>query len=152
MATERLFMRQIREILRRNWVLSCSHRQVAASLAASLGLLLFLTLLPPAHADLSEAEGMIGISVHEVGWVVRFPREGYTLPAERDHPDGRVHYYLLSHNVTGLNASVRVEPDGTCAAAEASRDAYWGTGVRSWPPRSCWTALSGTGSRCSNSP
>lgn len=37
MATERLSMRQIREILRQKWVLSCSHRQVAASLAVSLG-------------------------------------------------------------------------------------------------------------------
>jgi transposase len=37
MATERLSMRQIREILRQKWALSCSHRQVAASLAVSLG-------------------------------------------------------------------------------------------------------------------
>lgn len=37
MATERLSMRQIREILRQKWVLACSHRQVAASLAVSLG-------------------------------------------------------------------------------------------------------------------
>jgi transposase len=37
MATERLSMRQIREILRQKWVLACSHRQVAASLTVSLG-------------------------------------------------------------------------------------------------------------------
>jgi len=32
MATERLSMRQIREILRQKWVLGCSHRQVTAVL------------------------------------------------------------------------------------------------------------------------
>jgi len=37
MATERLSMRKIREILRQKWVLACSHRQVAASLSVSLG-------------------------------------------------------------------------------------------------------------------
>lgn len=37
MATERLSMRQIREILRQKWVLACSHRQVAASLTVGLG-------------------------------------------------------------------------------------------------------------------
>lgn len=37
MATERLSMRQIREILRQKWVLHQSHRQVARSLAVSLG-------------------------------------------------------------------------------------------------------------------
>jgi transposase len=37
MATERLAMRQIREILRQKWVLACSHRQVTASLRVSLG-------------------------------------------------------------------------------------------------------------------
>jgi transposase len=37
MATERLSMRQIREILRQKWVLGCSHRQVTASLTVSLG-------------------------------------------------------------------------------------------------------------------
>ncbi len=37
MATERLSMRQIREILRQKWTLACSHRQVAASLTVSLG-------------------------------------------------------------------------------------------------------------------
>jgi transposase len=37
MATERLSMRQIREILRQKWVLACSHRQVAATLTVSLG-------------------------------------------------------------------------------------------------------------------
>ena len=37
MATKRLSMRQIREILRQKWALSCSHRQVATSLGVSLG-------------------------------------------------------------------------------------------------------------------
>jgi transposase len=37
MATERLSMRQIREILRQKWTLGWSHRQVAATLAVSLG-------------------------------------------------------------------------------------------------------------------
>jgi transposase len=37
MATERLSMRKIREILRQKWVLACSHRQVAASLTVSVG-------------------------------------------------------------------------------------------------------------------
>jgi transposase len=37
MATERLSMRKIREILRQKWGLACSHRQVAASLQVSVG-------------------------------------------------------------------------------------------------------------------
>ena len=37
MAAERLSMRQIREILRQKWLLSCSHRQVAHSLHVGLG-------------------------------------------------------------------------------------------------------------------
>jgi len=37
MATERLSMRQIREILRQKWVLACSRRQVAASRTVSIG-------------------------------------------------------------------------------------------------------------------
>lgn len=37
MATERRSMRQIREILRQKWTLNQSHRQVARSLAVSLG-------------------------------------------------------------------------------------------------------------------
>jgi len=37
MATERLSMRKIREILRQKWALACSHRQVAASLNVSVG-------------------------------------------------------------------------------------------------------------------
>jgi len=90
-------------------------------------LLLVALLIPaiPAHADLSESEGLIGISAREVGWVVRFPREGYTLLAERDRPDGRAHYYLFSHGSTGLNVSVRIEPAGACTTAEACREAYW---------------------------
>ena len=37
MAAERLSMRQIREILRQKWLLSCSHRQVAQGLHVGLG-------------------------------------------------------------------------------------------------------------------
>jgi DNA-directed RNA polymerase specialized sigma24 family protein len=37
MATERLSMRKIREILRHKWALGLSHRDVAASLGVSLG-------------------------------------------------------------------------------------------------------------------
>jgi hypothetical protein len=68
---------------------------------------------------------MIGISAREVGWVVRFPAQGYTLLAERDRPDGRAHYYLFSHVPTGLNVSVRMEPAGTCATAGECREKYW---------------------------
>ena len=37
MATERLSMRDVREILRQKWQLGRSHRQVAASVGASAG-------------------------------------------------------------------------------------------------------------------
>lgn len=37
MATERLSMRQIREILRQKWILGRPHRDVAASLRIGLG-------------------------------------------------------------------------------------------------------------------
>ena len=37
MATERLSMRRIREILRHKWAVGCSHREVAASLGVSVG-------------------------------------------------------------------------------------------------------------------
>jgi transposase len=37
MATERLSMRQIREVLRQKWVLGRSHREVAESLRVGLG-------------------------------------------------------------------------------------------------------------------
>jgi len=94
-------------------------------ISTCLALLVLLIPAIPAHADLSEADGMIGISAREVGWVVRFPREGYTLLAERDRPDGRAHYYLFSHGSTGLNVSVRIEPAGTCTTGEACREAYW---------------------------
>ena len=51
--------------------------------------------------------------------------------AARDRPDGRAHYYQFSHGSAGLNVSVRIEPAGTCATAEACRDAYW----RDWSPQ-----------------
>ena len=37
MATERLSMRKIREILRQKWVLGRSHREVARSVGVSVG-------------------------------------------------------------------------------------------------------------------
>jgi hypothetical protein len=37
MATQRLTMRQTREILRQKWLLGRSHRQIALSLGVSLG-------------------------------------------------------------------------------------------------------------------
>ena len=94
-------------------------------ISTCLALLALLILALPAHADLSEVDGMIGISAREVGWVVRFPKEWFTLLAERDRADGRAHYYLFSHNVTGLNVSVRIEPARTCTSGEACREAYW---------------------------
>ena len=83
------------------------------------GVPLLALLIPamPAHADLSEADGMIGISAREVGWAVRFPAQGYTLLAERDRPDGRAHYSLFAHAWIGLNVSFFIEPAGGDAGA-----------------------------------
>ena len=50
--------------------------QACAALVAFVGTLALLIPAIPAHADLSEADGMIGISAREVGWVVRFPEQG----------------------------------------------------------------------------
>ncbi len=47
-----------------------------------LGCLALIGLLIPAlpaRADLSEANGLISLSARPVGWVVRFPAQGYTL-------------------------------------------------------------------------
>jgi len=60
--------------------------RACAFLVAFVGTLVLLIPAIPAHADLSEADGMIGISAREVGWVVRFPREGYRLLIERERP------------------------------------------------------------------
>jgi hypothetical protein len=68
---------------------------------------------------------MIGISGREVGWIVWCPREWFTLLAERDRPDGRAHRCMFTHDVTGLNVSVRIEPALTCKTSEARREAYW---------------------------
>ena len=55
MATERLSMRQIREILRQKWLLACSHRQVTASLRVSLGTVTAV-LRRATHAGLNWAQ------------------------------------------------------------------------------------------------
>ena len=55
MATERLSMRQIREILRQKWVLGCSHRQVTASLRVSVGTVTAV-LRRASHAGLDWAQ------------------------------------------------------------------------------------------------
>ena len=48
-----------------------------------LGLLLSAL---PAHAGLSEADGVFAISAREVGWAVRFAAQGYTLAHEQLRP------------------------------------------------------------------
>ncbi len=88
-------------------------------------LLPFLIPAIPASADLSESDGLLGISAHEVGWVVRFPVQGYTLKVQRDRQDGKGHYYMFTHATTGLNVSLYIEPAKTCATAEVCRDNYW---------------------------
>ena len=55
MATERLSMRQIREILRQKWLLACSHRQVTASLRVSVGTVTAV-LRRASHAGLDWAQ------------------------------------------------------------------------------------------------
>jgi len=55
MATERLSMRQIREILHQKWVLGCSHRQVTASLRVSVGTVTAV-LRRASHAGLDWAQ------------------------------------------------------------------------------------------------
>ncbi len=54
-------------------------------------LVLLALLLPalPVQADLSEADGMIGISAQGVGWALHFPAQGYTLSHERHRRDVR---------------------------------------------------------------
>ena len=55
MATERLSMRKLREILRQKWTLSCSHRAVAASLQVSVGVVTSV-LRRATHAGLDWAQ------------------------------------------------------------------------------------------------
>jgi transposase len=55
MATERLSMRKLREILRQKWTLGCSHRQVAASLQVSVGVVTSV-LRRATHAGLDWAQ------------------------------------------------------------------------------------------------
>ena len=94
-------------------------------LSTCLALLALLISAIPAHADLSEADGMIGISAREIGWMVRFPAQGFTLSVQRHWQDGRGHYYMFTNASNGLNVSFYIEPARTCATAEACRDAYW---------------------------
>lgn len=78
-----------------------------------LGWLALVGLLLPAlaaRADLVEADGLISFSAPAVGWVVRFPAQGYTLSLQRDRQDGKGHYYMITHAKTGLNVSLYIEP------------------------------------------
>lgn len=90
-----------------------------------LPLLALLVVATPARGELSEADGMIGLSAREVGWVVRFPARGYTLSVQRHRQDGRGHYYMFTNADTGLNVSFYIEPAERCASAEACRENYW---------------------------
>ncbi len=42
-----------------------------------------------ARAELSEADGLISLSAPSVGWIMRFPAQGYTLSVQRDRQDGK---------------------------------------------------------------
>ncbi len=90
-------------------------------------LVLLAVLLPalPVRADLSEADGMIGITAQGVGWALRFPAQGYTLSHERHRRDGRGQYYMFTNDRTGLNASFFIEPAEKCPSALACREQYW---------------------------
>ncbi len=69
-----------------------------------LGCLVLVGLLTPAlptYAELSEADGLISLSVPAVGWVVRFLAQGYTLSLQRDRQDGKGHYYMFTNATTG---------------------------------------------------
>jgi len=55
MATERLSMRKLREILRQKWTLARSHREVAASLQVSVGVVTSV-LRRATHAGLDWAQ------------------------------------------------------------------------------------------------
>ncbi len=95
-----------------------------------LGCLALVALLIPAltaRAELSEADGLISISARAVGWVVRFPAQGYTLSLQRHRQDGRGDYYMFTNATTGLNVSFYIEPAEECATAEACRESYWRT-------------------------
>ncbi len=80
-----------------------------------------------AHAELSEADGLISLSAPAVGWVVRFPAQGYTLSLQRDRQDGKGQYYMFTNATTGLNVSFYIEPADKCATAQACRESYWTT-------------------------
>ncbi len=88
---------------------------------------LLALLIPaiPASADLSEADGLISISAPAVGWVVRFPSQGYTLSVQEDREDGKSHYYMFTNATTGLNVSFYLEPAEQCTTAEACRENSW---------------------------
>ncbi len=95
-----------------------------------LGCLALVGLLLPAlaaPADLSEADGLISLSAQAVGWVVRFPAQGYTLSLQRHREDGKGHYYMFTNATTGLNVSFYLEPAEKCATADTCRENYWRT-------------------------
>ncbi len=91
-------------------------------------LVLLALLIPvmPAHGDLAEA-GMITISAPTVGWVVRFPAQGYKLGVLQDGQDDKGNYYMFTNATTGLTVSFYIEPAETCATADACRESYWKT-------------------------
>ncbi len=86
-------------------------------------------LLPPlsGRADLSEADGLIGLSARAVGWVMRFPAQGYTLSLQRNRQDGKGHYYMFTNATIGLDVSFYLEPAEKCTTADACRENYWQT-------------------------
>lgn len=92
-------------------------------------LVLLALLIPPAPGltDLSEGDGLLGISAREVSWVVRFPAQGYTLSLQRHREDGKGHCYMFTHAGSGPTASFYIEPAARCATAEACRESYWQT-------------------------
>ncbi len=69
-------------------------------------------------------DGLISLSAPAIGWVVRFPAQGYTLSVQRDRQDGKGQYYMFTHATTGLNVSFYVEPaERGASPAGASRPA-----------------------------
>ena len=87
-------------------------------------LVLLAGLLPalPAHAALSESDGMIIISSREVGWAVHFPSQGYKLSHERHRQDKKGHYYMFANASTGLHVSFNLVPAKQCASTPACQE------------------------------
>ena len=80
MATERLSMRKLREILRQKWPLARSHRQVAASLNVSVGTVTAV-LRRATHAGLDWAQVQTGQSGSRAKQ--RCPNDGPVTGSER---------------------------------------------------------------------